>query len=337
MKQLLLFLFFVPTFLFAQVDVPETQGVLVTKRSADWCPPCGGWAWDMFDTLVYNGPDNLFAWTLHHSGGLNNDAANVLDDGVYNASYQPRIFVNNTDINATNITWPTQVEDIQTDAANVANQTPPAQSGIEVTPTGTANVYRVNASAKFFDASATGNFTYALYLVQRNHTGYQAAQGQNAAHKHLIREILSDSDWGDALTPGETLDVTLDFTSDYPAEDIVVVGVIWDGENGQYDFVNVNSAGVTESTTATVELNPSGAQLRVLGNGRQPRFELQLAQTATLQLDVFDALGRRVATPLRGTVGAGAHTVATDLNAGWYTFRLLVDGQAAFGGKLMVR
>ena len=335
MKQLLLLLL-TPIFLTAQVDVPETQGVLVTKRSADWCPPCGGWAWDMFDTLVYNAPENLFAWTLHHSGGLNNAAANVLDDGVYEAPYQPRIFQNNTDLGASNGSWMTHVENLRTDAQNALNQTPVAQSGIEVTRTATDH-YRVNARVKFFDANATGNFRYALYLVQRNHTGYQANRGNNAAHKHLIREILSDEAWGQSLVPGETTDLTLDFTSTYLPEDIIVVGVIWDGENDDYEFVNVHSAGVTEGTTATVALTPTGTRLRVLDNGNRPTFQLDVPERAQLQLDVFDALGRPVATPLRGTVGAGTQTVTPDLARGWYTFRLLVDGQPAFGGKLVVR
>ncbi len=38
----LIILVFLSTWVYAQ-EVPETQKSLIIKRTATWCPPCGGW------------------------------------------------------------------------------------------------------------------------------------------------------------------------------------------------------------------------------------------------------------------------------------------------------
>jgi hypothetical protein len=57
-----------------------------------------------------------------------------------------------------------------------------------------------------------------------------------------------------------------------------------------------------------------------------------LARPSDARLEVFDALGRRVAVVAAGRLPAGAHGAAvdaSDLRPGVYVMRLLADGEVA--------
>ena len=56
-------------FIFAQ-EVPEVQRPLVTKISATWCPPCGGWGWTLMEELVIDNEDKATLIVAHHDGQL---------------------------------------------------------------------------------------------------------------------------------------------------------------------------------------------------------------------------------------------------------------------------
>ena len=69
------------------------------------------------------------------------------------------------------------------------------------------------------------------------------------------------------------------------------------------------------------------------------RLSLDLATEADVRLEVFDALGRRVAVPLDGVLGAGLYRPEVDV-AGWpaglYVYRLTLGGRPAGTGRLVV-
>ena len=65
-----------------------------------------------------------------------------------------------------------------------------------------------------------------------------------------------------------------------------------------------------------------------------------LAAESDVQLDVFDTLGRRVATLVEGTKSAGAHTVnfdASGLNSGIYFYRLRAQNQVFSKQMILVK
>ncbi len=86
------------------------------------------------------------------------------------------------------------------------------------------------------------------------------------------------------------------------------------------------------ASTATAEAPDAGVELSALAPNPahdRVRFTVSLPVPAEAVVEVFDALGRRVATPLDGVLDAGAHTVALDLStwaAGVYLCRLRTDG-----------
>src|SRR5690625_444340 len=69
-------------------------------------------------------------------------------------------------------------------------------------------------------------------------------------------------------------------------------------------------------------------------------IQYNLAEAGEVQLEVFDTLGRRVATLLQGTVSAGAHTVTFDasgLNSGIYFYRLSAGNQILSRQMILVK
>jgi len=61
-------------------EAPQTQSALVTKISATWCPPCGGWGWDLFHDLVVDNEAKATLLAVHHSGNLLTPTSGALAD-----------------------------------------------------------------------------------------------------------------------------------------------------------------------------------------------------------------------------------------------------------------
>ena len=69
------------------------------------------------------------------------------------------------------------------------------------------------------------------------------------------------------------------------------------------------------------------------------RIDFDLASEASVRLEVFDTLGRRVAVPVDGVLGAGPYRPEVDVSAwpqGVYLYRLSLGGRPAGTGRLVV-
>ncbi|HHB79571.1 MAG TPA: hypothetical protein ENK85_10105, partial [Saprospiraceae bacterium] len=63
MKKILLLLLAVGISYLAQAqEVPQTQSSLIIKKTASWCPPCGGWGWDLFEQLIDDNDSQAILW-----------------------------------------------------------------------------------------------------------------------------------------------------------------------------------------------------------------------------------------------------------------------------------
>jgi hypothetical protein len=73
MKRLIFTLFFFSAVLSVHtqnIEVPATQKSLITKRTADWCPLCGGWGWPFFRQLILDNSNKAVLIAAHYSGAL---------------------------------------------------------------------------------------------------------------------------------------------------------------------------------------------------------------------------------------------------------------------------
>ena len=54
-------------------QVSDKQWSLIHERTADWCPNCGSWGWDLKTKLIEKlDKKNVVFMASHHSGGLSN-------------------------------------------------------------------------------------------------------------------------------------------------------------------------------------------------------------------------------------------------------------------------
>jgi hypothetical protein len=93
---LLLLVFSAHTFLSAQTLQTERR-TLVVKHSEDWCPTCGTWGWDIYDSLVkrqtLNPSYKAYNVTLHVSSNWNALNAPNLDNLIINTMPFPIVAV----------------------------------------------------------------------------------------------------------------------------------------------------------------------------------------------------------------------------------------------------
>ena len=50
-----------------EIEVEPIQLTLITKRTADWCPPCGAWGWNAFEGILEDNGNRAISLTLHYS------------------------------------------------------------------------------------------------------------------------------------------------------------------------------------------------------------------------------------------------------------------------------
>ena len=78
-----------------EITVPQTQRPLITKRTASWCPNCGGWGWTFFRNVMddNNGKAVFFA---NHYDGIHTSPTTLALATNFGGVSQPLFFLNNT-------------------------------------------------------------------------------------------------------------------------------------------------------------------------------------------------------------------------------------------------
>lgn len=265
MKKLLL-LIAVISFSFsaqAQVEATSDQYTILAKKSADWCPLCGGFGWNMLAGVTDRLEDErLIPFAYHHSGGLKNDASEAIHD-LLGGSGQPLFFLNTDDINVSSNNVNAKIDEVFDTAAGLNSFSGFAGVGIDTYLNGAGDELKVYANVKFF-ANLEGEYYLGLYLIQDNFISTQAGQGSSAAHKNLLTHSFFDEAGGKlivngAVTPSDDFnyEATLAVTDDMVSEqDMSVIGIIWNKTPNGWFFFNAGidkEVGIA-SSTKNVEL-----------------------------------------------------------------------------------
>lgn len=104
------------------------------------------------------------------------------------------------------------------------------------------------------------------------------------------------------------------------------------------DITVAGTLGVVTAARDRADL-ASGFNLYPNPANSSAHFAFALANASRVELAVFDALGRRVATPVAALLSSGAHELplqANSLKPGLYLVRLLVEGQPAATRQLVI-
>lgn len=311
---LFVFVFFIGFGLQAQ-EVAEVQQSLITKRTATWCPYCGGWGWDFFDALKTNVSDKAVLVAAHFGGSALENPVSLAWVNNLGGSSQPRFFVDNElqSVNSGNQASALVVIKDKVDA-NAAGQ-PVANVGMQTSWSGSD--LSVQAKTKFFQ-DAEGAYYLGIYLVEDGVLANQAGQSGQIEHSRILRGSVTAAVFGDMLAEGSIAAGT-EFDKAYtvnPAAYVVdnldLVGVVWKKEGNTYLAVNVwkIDAKPTVATVAEAKKLPGSAVLQPNpATGGDVFMSLRLDSPQECEIFLYNSLGQQAGLIFSGHLAAGEHQV----------------------------
>ncbi|MEZ5043730.1 MAG: Omp28-related outer membrane protein [Saprospiraceae bacterium] len=331
------------------IEIPKSQVPLITKISASWCPHCGNWGWNFYEGLREDNVGKAIMVTAHYSGDYRTDAGAAIASN-FGIIGQPEFYIGTDRVAANSNNYASMVPSVNSIVNAQLGTAPVVQSGIKarLQPNG---MMTVNTSTQFF-STTTGEYYLAMYLLENNFVGYQAGQGNAAAHKNILRAVIGGENFGDLIGLGEIaantkVDLEHDFnlgSSSFQVGNVEIVAVIWEKIGNKYKYVNANSTTVIDLVSANEEIDNRVAQFTISPN---PVFEtavisFQLSEKlSNAELRLFTLDGKQVQVLQANTsFAAGQHRIEIQRSnlksAGVYLVQLISD-QGAISRKLVVQ
>ena len=294
-------------------DAPETQSTLITKISATWCPPCGGWGWDMFHDLISDNEEKATLIAVHHSGNLLTPTSGALADN-FMITGQPQFFMGNVNQGIFSSNGATKRTEIQQAVNEAAEQAPIVNTGINPGYYSDDNLIQVFTKTEFFQ-DADANYYLGVYLVNDGYVGFQQSQGANAEHEKVLVTAFTESHFGEQLTTGAVTDGTIiegdysiPFDQEWNLENLEVVSIIWSENNGVFTYVNSNVI-----TNIDIALNNEPLAEAVSDFTIEPTIMTNGTSTINFELfdqdyytiNIMDQTGRLVKSVFNGELSAG--------------------------------
>lgn len=298
---------------------------IVVKKTATWCTNCGSWGWTWFKDAIDDTEGDAFPIALHSTSSQLKPPMDL--DGALIAQFSgnggfPTFFVNGT---------------AQTSYTNLLNAVSAAASSSPVAGIGMEtgfedDLIQVQGKVEFFQPFQ-GEIAVAYYLIRDSLVFTQAAQGANAIHRFVVRDVLEGLPFGSVqqveMEQGESIMVPAQQT--YPGLDPnqhMILGVVWSFANGAYTFMNAwqepLTPGAISGTTEPAILlgtqifpNPAIA-------GDEIRITLPLIVDGEIRLTLFDQDGR-VILERKAQAPSAQMPLPTSLTDGGYFLQVTVD------------
>lgn len=329
---LLIFSFFSIILQAQEITVPQTQRPLITKRTASWCPNCGGWGWTFFRNVVddNNGKAVFFA---NHYDGLHTSPTTLALAANFGGVSQPQFFLNNTNQNVTSGATASARTNIQNQVNAAWATTPVVQSGIRAIHNSAAQTLSVTAKSRFFQ-SASGEYYLGIYLVFKEFIGFQSPLGNAAEHKEMMRSHLTANVFGEQIANGTVaagaeaeVSGQISIAGLDPAK-LRIVAIIWKKEGNTYRVTNANETDDFLSPSSANDLWAAQQQLKISPNiiTESARIEMQITESRLpWRVDLVNASGQVTETIFQGTLDGGVHTFSIERGprpAGLYYIRV---------------
>ncbi|GAB5538524.1 MAG: hypothetical protein Salg2KO_06270 [Salibacteraceae bacterium] len=228
-------------------DVPEENHGLITKITATWCGPCGGWGWDGFADLIENHNEDHICMALYASSTSDyySTDADAIAQEIGFGGY-PNFAGNG--------------EDVGTAHASVggvisAFESAPVQAGIgyEIVDVKEDEI-TIAVKAEFFE-EMEGTFVVAGYFIEDHVIGYQNGQGDSADHHQVFRGSFTEESNDFIITEegassGETFSKTLTITrgAEWNLDNSEIAVALWvQDESNPQDLIYINGSKVPQS------------------------------------------------------------------------------------------
>ncbi len=322
------------------IEVPQTHRPLITKRTATWCPKCGGYGWELFRDLLADNQSEALVIAAHFgSSALSNSVANELAS-VLGGFGQPVFFLNTDNLGVTSSNTATVRQDAAAAVADINAMPPVAQTGILAQATEDSLI--IQTKTHFFEAVDGASVNLSVYLIEPTVIASQSGQGGMAEHKNVLRQAMTGTAFGETIAEGGanageevekrySLAITdleaqgID-TDDLGNSSLIVGAVLWRGNASGFEVLNTNQ--VRESVLTSASELEARAALQV--------FPVPATSSATLALDLerplsnasmvlVNAKGQELRVLHRGILGQGTHTFSinrSQLPAGQYWVQL---------------
>lgn len=333
----------------AQAPVPAKENLgLIGKITANWCPPCGSWGWQLNGDMLSAAGSNATGLSIYSSTRTDNDNDKFQNQAAYDLAQKitlsgyPSFSWNMNDVSSQNSSGGgVNTAGIKSDVADsvTALAAAPVIASTGMTYTIQGDMVTVETKTKFWE-DANGTYNVAVYLVEDGALAGQASQSGIVGHKYVLRSSMTPSTWGEqiatgAITANDEFDKTFTFDlsssitpayADQPSTwdktKLKPFAVIYKSSGpGSYDYVNgakkysfAASVGNVSGNVSNVSIfpNPAAADATV-------SFDTHVNTTASIQ--VIDAMGRSVynSGSIEVAQGRYLHTINTSgLAAGIY-------------------
>ncbi|HMQ49128.1 MAG TPA: T9SS type A sorting domain-containing protein [Saprospiraceae bacterium] len=336
-----------------EIEVPQSNRPLITKRTAEWCPHCGTWGWTMFENLLLDNEDDALVLSAHYSGSYMNTVSLEITNNFGGFS-QPRFYLNNQDQNATSSNGTTVRNNVRSQVSDLNTQPPVAQTGLRVFIED--NQLRVKTQTQFFQEGQDGDYYLGIYLIERSYVGSQAGYSGQANHKNMLSKSLLGGSFGELLQSGTIAngstfekeavvtynDIAAAFENGtYNENNVEIATIIWRKEGNTYRVVNTNSSNELEIASGTTAPTLQAA-IKVLPNVVQQQAEVFINLPAALsqaELSLWSLDGRQVQLIHKGNLASGASFFTLDranLSSGVYFLRL-TDGTKVATSRVILQ
>ncbi|MEQ8705503.1 MAG: T9SS type A sorting domain-containing protein [Phaeodactylibacter sp.] len=336
-----------------EIEVPQTNHPLITKRTATWCPNCGSYGWTLFRDLLADQQSNALVVAAHFgSSALANEVSNELTT-LLGGFGQPVFFLNKDNLGANSGNIATVRQDAAAAVAGINEIPPVAQTGLLAQVAGDSLI--VQTKTHFFGDVGGEPVNLSVYLIEPTVIATQSGQGAMAEHKNILRHSMTGTAFGETIADGGAAagaEVERRYsisTADLEAQGIdisnlgnsslIIAAVLWQGNAGE-NFEVLNTNQVRESMLTSAPSLEAQAELRVFPIPAAAEVTLSLTLEEALpaaRLSLMHANGQRLQTIQQGTLGAGEHTFVLNKGqwpAGTYWLQL-TDGNRTLSRKVI--
>lgn len=327
-------------FFIGSLQAQDEQYSIIVKKSADWCPNCGGWAWPVFEDIVDEMEGrNGIPILMHHTGGLANDASIAITDNL-GGNYQPEFFL---DTEIQNMT-PSNAEEkigLMKDAVDL-NASLGSFMGIDIDHVSLSEdgtTLTAEISHHIYDNEVEGDFSIGLYLIQNNIMHNQSGQG-NVLQPKLLTASFTEEPFGTAITveAGNFGSVNSTLSMDAPSTlsiqdgDTELVAIIWRWvDTGQKTVFNADhwTEGI-EQVSSTDDLTIGLQGLKTLFRADELQISFSADQAyANVNLSLIDVAGRKVVSQ-QVEILAGENNLeisTNNLTSGMYVLNMNIGNE----------
>ncbi len=233
----------------------QKQVPIVLKETGELCPPCGGWGWTNWETLINEYEGDAFMWSNYSDYFVSNsffvngemDPANsVMNAFQANFPYggsKPLIYVNGVKVVSSTGTDQVVKSRVEIDASKNTTASN-VNLSIAYKMKWQGDKLIVDAQAKLYN-NMNGTYHMAVYIIEDKVKATQSGQTGTVEHHLAMRGSLQGGIWGyefinGAATAGQTFEKSFqaNIPSTYKKENITIGIIAWKKLGPKYYYEN---------------------------------------------------------------------------------------------------